>query len=243
MARPEKEPLGSNIDPNAWMVTFSDLLMLMLTFFVLLLTMSSMDEQLIREIARSGIQTADNGQPGTPEAIIAPVISITVGSDTDSLSRQAGSPSDRVEQALEQALDRHHLEGKAWLERRPEGWVISVDGAVAFEDGRYNVTERARALLTEFAVLARAVDLNVSAEAFVADPEHPFDRDEHWNLAALRAGAVAQVLIADGIAPERVSASAYGYPGGRDELRFVQQSQLLELTLLTGPPRAVPAAN
>jgi chemotaxis protein MotB len=34
---------NDEFDPNAWMVTFADLVMLLLTFFVLLLTMSSMD--------------------------------------------------------------------------------------------------------------------------------------------------------------------------------------------------------
>ena len=31
------------VDPSAWMATFADLVMLLLTFFVLLLTMKSMD--------------------------------------------------------------------------------------------------------------------------------------------------------------------------------------------------------
>ena len=33
------------LDPNSWMLTFADLVMLLLTFFVLLLTMSSMDQK------------------------------------------------------------------------------------------------------------------------------------------------------------------------------------------------------
>jgi chemotaxis protein MotB len=37
-------------DPNAWMVTFGDLIMLLLTFFVLLLTMKSMDTGKVRTI-------------------------------------------------------------------------------------------------------------------------------------------------------------------------------------------------
>jgi chemotaxis protein MotB len=37
-------------DPNAWMATFADLVMLLLTFFVLLLTMSSMDQKMLREV-------------------------------------------------------------------------------------------------------------------------------------------------------------------------------------------------
>jgi len=38
------------LNPNAWMVTFADLLMLMLTFFVMLLGMSSMDRKMLKEI-------------------------------------------------------------------------------------------------------------------------------------------------------------------------------------------------
>ena len=36
-------------DPNAWMVTFGDLIMLLLTFFVLLLTMKSMDSGALKD--------------------------------------------------------------------------------------------------------------------------------------------------------------------------------------------------
>jgi chemotaxis protein MotB len=41
---------GQGLDPSRWMVTFSDLLMLLLTFFVMLLTMSSMDHKKLKEI-------------------------------------------------------------------------------------------------------------------------------------------------------------------------------------------------
>lgn len=37
-------------DPNGWMTTFADLVMLLLTFFVLLLTMKSMDAGTVREM-------------------------------------------------------------------------------------------------------------------------------------------------------------------------------------------------
>ena len=40
----------SSGDCNKWMVTFSDLIMLLLTFFVLLLTMSTLDQKALREM-------------------------------------------------------------------------------------------------------------------------------------------------------------------------------------------------
>lgn len=48
MAKNKKSSGDSGPDPNAWMVTFGDLVTLMLTFFVLLLSMSSMDEQKLK---------------------------------------------------------------------------------------------------------------------------------------------------------------------------------------------------
>lgn len=41
---------NGEIDPNSWMITFADLVMLLLTFFVLLLTMSSMDSKKLRNL-------------------------------------------------------------------------------------------------------------------------------------------------------------------------------------------------
>ena len=54
MARKKKPEKKGN--PNAWMVTFSDLLTLMLTFFVLLISMSSLDDQKLEEAFNSMIQ-------------------------------------------------------------------------------------------------------------------------------------------------------------------------------------------
>ena len=48
---------GYTVDSNGWMVTFSDLVMLLLTFFVMLLTMSSMDTKQLRSI-RSALNDA-----------------------------------------------------------------------------------------------------------------------------------------------------------------------------------------
>ncbi len=51
MARKKQPEPGA--DPNAWMVTFSDLVTLLLTFFVMLLSMSTMDIQRVQKIMTS----------------------------------------------------------------------------------------------------------------------------------------------------------------------------------------------
>lgn len=55
------ENKNDQVDPNAWMVTFGDLIMLLLTFFVLLLTMKSMDKNETEEMFQNFIN-ADESQ-------------------------------------------------------------------------------------------------------------------------------------------------------------------------------------
>jgi chemotaxis protein MotB len=50
MERNKKRNVVTDIDPNGWMTTFSDLIMLLLTFFVMLLSMSSMDDLTIKKM-------------------------------------------------------------------------------------------------------------------------------------------------------------------------------------------------
>jgi chemotaxis protein MotB len=51
MGRKEKQSgEEEKVNTSGWMVTFSDLVMLLLTFFVLLLTMSSMDQKALKEL-------------------------------------------------------------------------------------------------------------------------------------------------------------------------------------------------
>lgn len=79
------------VDPTAWMVTFSDLVTLLLTFFVLLLSMSSMDEQKASDIASKtagGTMSVviDSGDYTNPEPRI--VSSIRIISYIEKLSRK-----------------------------------------------------------------------------------------------------------------------------------------------------------
>ncbi|NVM23309.1 MAG: hypothetical protein HWN68_16185, partial [Desulfobacterales bacterium] len=43
----------SKIDPTGWMVTFGDLLMLLLTFFVMLMSMSTTDKEAFKSVLES----------------------------------------------------------------------------------------------------------------------------------------------------------------------------------------------
>ena len=63
---------GPGIDPQGWMITFSDLLTLMLTFFVLLFSMSSLDAKSLKEMTQSDALAGGDGvlEAGEPERAV-----------------------------------------------------------------------------------------------------------------------------------------------------------------------------
>jgi flagellar motor protein MotB len=63
------------VDPDGWMITFSDLLTLMLTFFVLLFSMSSLDAKALKELTESDALSGGDGvlEAGEPDRVAPPV--------------------------------------------------------------------------------------------------------------------------------------------------------------------------
>jgi len=71
MGRERKESTAVKADPNAWMATFSDLVTLLITFFVLLLSMSSLDSKPLKDTFgffddRIGVLHMSDSSPSSP---------------------------------------------------------------------------------------------------------------------------------------------------------------------------------
>ncbi len=77
MGKKDKQVPGDvdGIDPQGWMITFSDLLTLMLTFFVLLFSMSSLDAKALKELTESSSMAGGDGvlEAGEPDRMVPPV--------------------------------------------------------------------------------------------------------------------------------------------------------------------------
>lgn len=235
----------SGTDPNAWMSTFSDLLMLMLTFFVLLLSMSSLDQQKVRSLTRDGLQTE---RPSRVEKVVGPTQIVerpAITSRVADLQRALNAPfekirSERVEQLFEKMHEATGLEGPLWVEKRPGGLLINMDSTVVFEEDTDELTAEARAFLKQFAQVVGAGSYSVVAEAFVKSDDDSADWSQTWDLALRRADNTVNYLIDQQIRESRLSIAGYGYAAGTETKRFVRHSKLLRFHLVAGPPGAEP---
>lgn len=231
-------PPGPN---NAWMATFSDLLMLMLTFFVLLLTMSSLDNRKVRSLTRDGIHVDPNSSKDS--AVKFDEVEIGLNNAAKAMQALSHSPDDltlqgEVKTRMEDLLELSGIHASAWVEVRPDGVLVSIDGGVAFEPNSTKLTPEANKFLRSFGAMVKDDEINVAVDAWVKG-EGDFEQQElAWELAIRRADAVKNRLFKSGLAPERTRIMGYGFEGGVQEARFLRQPELVRVRAILGQPGA-----
>ncbi|RLB27533.1 MAG: hypothetical protein DRH11_18530, partial [Deltaproteobacteria bacterium] len=209
------EDQGPN--PNAWMVTFADLVMLLLTFFVLLLTMSSMDAKKVK-----GLISHFKGSTGVLEfsgsrGITDLASFITSYRDSDNilvidqnLIRSLLIPSTRSEEKVEEVLqDINKLINITDDER---GIVITFQEDVMFDAGEVRIKEEVIPLLNSISEAIASLPYGILIMGHTDNiPFRSRLYDSNWELSAYRALAVLQYFIKEkGLPPERFSVGGYG---------------------------------
>ncbi|MFQ5579229.1 MAG: flagellar motor protein MotB [Nitrospiria bacterium] len=219
---PEEE-----IDPNAWMATFSDLLSLLLTFFVLLFAMKSVDEGKLEEtlghFRRGGIGILESG-------IFMPLIK-----DRSPEVKEQFVPVSSDD--LKKALRRKDLDEKVSVTAERKGLVVALPGTLLFDSGTADLNSGANEVLAEIIDLLEMTDFNFQLTGHTDDlPLSGTRYASNWELSIARAGKVLRVLIdLGGIAPERFSLVGYGasrpnFPNNTPENRAANRR--VEIVLL-----------
>jgi chemotaxis protein MotB len=203
MAKRKKRSGSNGLDPMGWMTTFTDLVTLLMTFFVLLNSIAVIDEERERLALNSFI-----GSLGFMKGGLSPM---------ENKARSMLPPSAPMEKAIEgaklveQLLMRRVTTGLT-VAGRGLRRVISIQDGFFFDPGSYRLKPEARSVLKEVAPYVNLTKFPVQIEGHTDDlPELPPGISSDWELSALRAQAVLRCLMDDGkVAPNRLSAFGYG---------------------------------
>ena len=204
--KPKKEPDSK----AAWLVTFADLMTLLIVFFVLLLTMSVMDTTTITRISSrtSSLSPIIQSGPGRlPERL--QIIVDTVRDPFNVLEKR-----NRIKDllfpldVLPKELSPGELEKNLEILAHPEGVVIVLTDSLLFKEGSHDLDSVGKALLDVLipVILAVNADLNISGHT---DPGTVESRDDH-ELSFMRAAGVLEHFLQARLAPNRFSISGYG---------------------------------
>lgn len=216
----------------AWMVTYADLMSLLLCFFVLLLSFAEIDAQKFRRVADElskafGVQrdieamqipmgtsaVMQNFSPATPDrTLIEEVRQRTMQqqpqleSMRSMLETQQRQRSLQVAGSVESLLEDALPEGVAEITVDEYRVVVRIAENGTFDSGTATVTPAFASLLQELAVLLGELTGTVSIDGHTDDvPIRTAQFRSNWDLSAMRAASVANVLVDSGaIAPERL---------------------------------------
>ena len=227
----------SGINPNAWMVTFSDLLTLLLTFFVLLLTMSSMDNRRLKETfgffagTQGGLEMEGKGASGGAPAahdIRYPAMYVlppgTLRGEAFEEMRMAwgkhkGRPEQpkwrstyEIEKELTTTLQGVGLKEGVEIRREGRQLVIAFSEGVLFEIGEARINYQGITVLEECGDILAEIPNRLRIQGHTDDlPILGGRYQSNWELSTVRAVNVLRFLTESlGLDEKRFSAVGYG---------------------------------
>lgn len=203
--KPDKVP--------AWMVTFADLMALMMTFFVLLFSFSKMDENKYKAIVNSmtigfdGVQWIKNKMGSKGLAGPEPgVFSVPV----PTTAKPAPAPEQAQDSALRQEknslytqlskqLQEEIVQGKVHLLRQPDGVLIRLPEKLSFESASDELLSQAAPMLRHIGTIISKTNARITISGHTDDlPINTKRFRSNWDLSSARAVSVAHSLIMGG---------------------------------------------
>ena len=171
-----------------WMITFTDLVSLLLTFFVMLFAMSNVKIDEWDKIIDSISQTLN---PAPEEAVKKPTAQLNIGT----LFRRRAVNLDYLASVVEENLSADPLLKNALIVRLEDRMIVALPGDLLFAPGQALVSERAQsAMFTLGAMFA-----NVGNSIGVAGHTDPAPASgetfaSNWELSVARAASVANAI-------------------------------------------------
>lgn len=204
-------------DPNedtSWLVTYGDMVTLLMAFFVLMYSASKVSEEKYEQVAQSIAQGFNS--PG-PDAIVE----IASSESTESESADSEiieevtvlSPLTNAKEMLDQLIEERDLDGEMSTSFTPTGLKIELSSSSFFGSGSADVKESMVPSLIELSEVLQSLpdgDYQVEVEGHTDNvPINTARFPSNWELSSLRAINVAHIFEDTGIQKDRLSAIAY----------------------------------
>ncbi len=192
----------------AYMMTFGDLMSLLLTFFVMLLSMASFEPVKYAMTVQS-LQGAFGVLESFPTVAIMPIVKIPKFGDADERRKQ--SQEDAIE--FQQSMKEESLDDAVKVKVTEEGIAVMLADPLTFSSGSDEINPKAKKVLAKVAeLIAKDPKAKVRVEGHTDDvPINSTKFPSNWDLSSARALNIVRYLAKQGdISPGNLSAVGYG---------------------------------
>jgi chemotaxis protein MotB len=191
------------------MVTYSDLVTLLLTFFVLLLSMSSLDPVRFNSASKSLKEAFNIHDVPSQTTFVIPVIPSPPISQISPILEKT---TEKVHEKIQSQIDALRLNSQVGvLKRDDESIVLRINDSVLFEPGQSKITPRSYPILRNIADIIRPLPMDLRIEGHTDDTLIAGSKFGNWDLSVGRSVSVLRFFTqSDLLALDRMASVGYG---------------------------------
>lgn len=198
-----------------WLLTYADLITLLMVFFVVMYSISTVNAQKMQAVASSLSQVLAGKAPEILEYAGPVIIEGQSGAQRGDLMNQAELEAAylqlveylKILETMDPGISQNIV-----IMQQERGLVISLKDTLLFPKGSALLTPRAQQVISGVGKSLSQLPNYTRVEGHTDNlPIHTAQFPSNWELSVIRATNVAQQLINEGsIKPEKISATGYG---------------------------------
>ena len=178
-----QEKSGEETEP--WLLTYGDMMTLLMTFFVLLFSISTIDPVKLARLS-DAMSEAAGAEPIETYNLV-----------------------DIYEDVIE-VIKTEHLEDQIDVDTSDRGVAIKIPSEISFSVGSADLDPRIYNILNKFEDMIKKSDYPIAIEGHTDNiPMSSVQFPSNWELSTARASQVVQYYINRGISPKRFQAIGY----------------------------------
>lgn len=193
----------------AWMITYSDMVTLLLTFFVLLLSMANMDPVKIVAASNSLKDAFGTFQDSANVNFTIPVL------PSPPISQFAPVPvqtTEKVYEKIKSQIDSLRLNKNIGVIKKDDNSIIlRINDSVLFDKGQSKIYPKSYPMLRNIADLIRPLPMDLRIEGHTDDIPVPGSSIGNWDLSVERSVSVLRYFSqSELLSLDRMAAVGYG---------------------------------
>ena len=209
--RDRRRKKEDDVDTGSWLDTYADTITLLLTFFILLYSISAVDSQKLKQLSKA-LQGSLGGSTAVTELKNIDDLKVDVKDAAKAAAKDAKDTKEDLTKKVNEAINKNSLNNVIKVREEERGIVLQLDETILFDSGRDELKQTSIAALDTITKLVNDVDNDILVEGHTDNiPIHNSKFASNWDLSTARAVSVVSYFVeTKGIKPTRFAVKGYG---------------------------------
>ena len=214
MARKKKEE-GGGPTGSEWLGTYSDMVTLLMTLFVLLYSMSSVDEAKVQAISQAFSVLSGKAADSILQYDMYQGSQPIIGGESkvdNGIDQGESAEAEAMYQNIKKFIEENNLDNVIDLAENDTGVVLQLKDNILFESGQADLKANSNEILDKINTMISNIPNSIDIEGHTDNvPIHNDKYRDNWDLSSMRATNVLRYFTeVKNQDPKRFRAAGYG---------------------------------